>query len=58
MGSRIRCRAAIEQVLDRDSGIEVHYGITFVFHDNAGGSKTGPGAAYPASLEGLRFSNA
>ncbi len=35
VGSRIRCRAVIEQVLDRNSGIEVHYGVTFVFDDSS-----------------------
>ena len=33
VGSRIRCRATVEKVLDRDSGIEVHYGISFSFAD-------------------------
>ena len=33
VGSRIRCRAAVEKVLERDSGIEVHYGIRFSFAD-------------------------
>ena len=31
VGSRIRCRATVEKVLERDSGIEVHYGIRFSF---------------------------
>ena len=35
VGSRICCRASVEKVLDRDSGIEVHYGISFSFADTA-----------------------
>ena len=33
VGSRIRCRATVAEVLERDSGIEVHYGISFSFAD-------------------------
>ena len=33
VGARICCQATIEKVLDRDRGIEVHYGIRFSFAD-------------------------
>ena len=33
VGARILCRAVVERVLDRDSGIEVRYAITFSFAD-------------------------
>ena len=33
VGARVVCRAVVEQVLDRDSGIEVRYAITFSFAD-------------------------
>ncbi len=31
VGARVVCRATVERVLDRDSGIEVRYGIAFSF---------------------------
>lgn len=34
VGARVVCRAVVEQVLDRDSGIEVRYAITFSFADS------------------------
>lgn len=34
VGSEIIGRAVVEKVMDRDSGIEVHYAITFVFADS------------------------
>lgn len=34
IGSRIVGKATVAQVLDRDSGVEVHYAITFEFADS------------------------
>ncbi|MGI9199436.1 MAG: MaoC/PaaZ C-terminal domain-containing protein [Woeseiaceae bacterium] len=34
VGSQIIGRATVEQVMDRDKGIEVHYAITFEFADS------------------------
>lgn len=34
IGSKIVGKAVVERVLDRDKGIEVHYGVTFVFADS------------------------
>ncbi len=34
VGSKIKGRATVEKVLERDKGIEVHYAITFEFADS------------------------
>lgn len=34
VGSRIRGKAVVDSVLDRDSGIEVHYAISFHFDES------------------------